>query len=179
MADKSAYFSPHLVAVDSPSGLFLNNGMLQGMGRQALLSPHSQGCDDRHFRQSQTWAPAGKCVLTPHTGEFARLFPDLPEQLKSDTLTASKPQILRQAALRMNTVVMLKGRDTVIASPAGQVAIHSAPSIPWLATAGSGDVLSALITGLLARHLPTFDAACLGFPIHAAARHHGPRSDSG
>lgn len=115
------------------------------------------------------------CVLTPHGGEFARLFPDLATQLSTDTLARPKPVILREAALRIGAVVMLKGPDTVIADPQGRVAIHSDPHIPWLATAGSGDVLAGIITGLLARGLPAFDAACLGVRLHGAvARQHGP-----
>ncbi|MEQ3642417.1 MAG: NAD(P)H-hydrate dehydratase [Paracoccus sp. (in: a-proteobacteria)] len=115
------------------------------------------------------------CVLTPHGGEFARLFPDLADQLSTDTPSRPKPAILREAARRIGAVIVLKGPDTVIADPQGQVAIHSDPHIPWLATAGSGDVLAGIITGLLARGLPAFDAACLGVRLHGAvARRHGP-----
>ncbi|MFL2777985.1 MAG: NAD(P)H-hydrate dehydratase, partial [Paracoccus marcusii] len=115
------------------------------------------------------------CVLTPHGGEFARLFPDLADQLSTDTPSRPKPAILREAARRIGAVIVLKGPDTVIADPQGQVAIHSDPYIPWLATAGSGDVLAGIITGLLARGLPAFDAACLGVRLHGAvARRHGP-----
>ncbi|TNH38702.1 NAD(P)H-hydrate dehydratase, partial [Paracoccus haeundaensis] len=115
------------------------------------------------------------CVLTPHGGEFARLFPDLADQLSTDTPSRPKPTILLEAARRIGAVIVLKGPDTVIADPQGQVAIHSDPQIPWLATAGSGDVLAGIITGLLARGLPAFDAACLGVRLHGAvARRHGP-----
>lgn len=115
------------------------------------------------------------CVLTPHGGEFARLFPDLADQLSTDTPSRPKPAILREAARRIGAVIVLKGPDTVIANPQERVAIHSDPHIPWLATAGSGDVLAGIITGLLARGLPAFDAACLGVRLHGAvARRHGP-----
>jgi hydroxyethylthiazole kinase-like uncharacterized protein yjeF len=115
------------------------------------------------------------CVLTPHGGEFARLFPDLADQLSTDAPSRPKPAILREAARRIGAVIVLKGPDTVIADPQGRVAIHSDPHIPWLATAGSGDVLAGIITGLLARGLPAFDAACLGVRLHGAvARQHGP-----
>lgn len=117
----------------------------------------------------------GNCVLTPHGGEFARLFPDLASQLHGDAPARPKPQILREAARRAGAVIVLKGPDTVVAEPGGRVAIHSDAAIPWLATAGSGDVLAGLITGLLARGLPAFDAACLAVRLHAAtARSHGP-----
>lgn len=115
------------------------------------------------------------CVLTPHGGEFARLFPDLADQLSTNTPSRPKPAILREAARRIGAVIVLKGPDTVIANPQGRVAIHSDPHIPWLATAGSGDVLAGIITGLLARGLPAFDSACLGVRLHGAvARRHGP-----
>jgi ADP-dependent NAD(P)H-hydrate dehydratase / NAD(P)H-hydrate epimerase len=96
-------------------------------------------------------------VLTPHAGEFARLFPDLS---LSDRANAAK-----QAANRAGATVLLKGPQTIIAAPDGKSAInlHSAP---WLATAGSGDVLTGLICGLLAQGSPPFDAACIATWLH-------------
>ncbi|MFV0303007.1 MAG: NAD(P)H-hydrate dehydratase [Paracoccus sp. (in: a-proteobacteria)] len=118
------------------------------------------------------------CVLTPHAGEFARLFPDLAERLDAPPLRGpaySKLDATREAAARCGAAVLLKGPDTVIAAPDGQAIIHSAFDVPWLATAGSGDVLAGFITGLLARGLPPLQAAATGAWLHAAAaRRFGP-----
>lgn len=110
-----------------------------------------------------------KCVLTPHGGEFARLFPDLAEDLKSG---ASKIEVTQQASHKANCTVLLKGADTVIASPDGQTSVHAAVydrAAPWLATAGSGDVLSGLITGCLARGAHPHQAAETGAWLHTEA----------
>lgn len=119
-----------------------------------------------------------RCVLTPHMGEFARLFPELAKRLLETPETGpaySKLDAAREAAARCGAVVLLKGPDTVIAAPDGQARIHSAHDVPWLATAGSGDVLAGIITGLLARGLPPLDAAATGAFLHAqAARRFGP-----
>lgn len=104
------------------------------------------------------------CVLTPHGGEFARLFPDL--------ASLSPPEAARAAAARAGCVVLLKGPVTAIAAPSGAVALHVAQyerAAPWLATAGSGDVLAGLICGLLARGRTPWEAACAGAWLHGAA----------
>ena len=96
------------------------------------------------------------CVLTPHEGEFARLFPDLSLSARrqhGEGQRRSKVDAVREAANRAGCTVLLKGPDTVIASPGGGASIHAAlydQETPWLGTAGAGDVLAGLITGLLA-----------------------------
>lgn len=119
-----------------------------------------------------------RCILTPHAGEFARLFPDLARRLDQapDTGPAwSRLDAAREAATRSGAHILLKGPDTIIATPFGQTRIVTSFDASWLATAGAGDVLAGMITGLLARGFPPFDAACLGALIHAeAARLYGP-----
>ena len=106
--------------------------------------------------------PERACVMTPHDGEFARLFPDLVDNADS------KIAIAKRAAQRSGAVVIMKGADTVIAEPGGLACVNTnAPA--KLATAGSGDVLAGLITGLLAQGLPAFQAACAGVWFHGDA----------
>ncbi|MGR3636300.1 MAG: NAD(P)H-hydrate dehydratase [Shimia sp.] len=97
------------------------------------------------------------CVLTPHGGEFAKLFPDIAAKLAvvpTKGPAYSKVDATREAAARAGCVVLFKGADTVIADPSGRCSVNAAVyerAAPWLATAGSGDVLAGFITGLLAR----------------------------
>lgn len=120
-------------------------------------------------------------VLTPHAGEFKRLFPDIAEKLNAPATTGpaySKVDATREAAKRAGCTVLFKGPDTVIADQTGRCAINSSAyerAAPWLATAGAGDVLAGFITGLLARGFPAMQAAETAAWLHTeCALSYGP-----
>ena len=105
-------------------------------------------------------------LLTPHAGELARML-----DVERGDVEAEQLRFAREAAVRYDAVVLLKGRHTLVAAPDGAVRVNTV-GVPWLATAGSGDVLAGLCGALLAAGLDAFDAGSVGAWLHGAAAAH-------
>ncbi|MFU0505638.1 NAD(P)H-hydrate dehydratase [Pseudaminobacter sp. NGMCC 1.201702] len=157
-AATAEFLAEMLGAEDLPKALVLDaSGITSLVHRSQALFPLLQ----------RPGAP--EVILTPHEGEFRGFFPDIAKGRDTSKLAKA-----RAAAARSGAVIVYKGADTVVAAPGGQAAIN-ANGTPWLATAGSGDVLSGLCAGLAAQGMPVFEAACAAVWIHAeAAQRFGP-----
>ncbi|GAA1926504.1 NAD(P)H-hydrate dehydratase [Nocardioides hwasunensis] len=107
--------------------------------------------------------PLPGCVLTPHAGELSAML-----DVERTEVEAAPLRFVREAAGRWDCVVLLKGHHTLVADPRGRVRVTTT-GVPWLATAGAGDVLSGLVGSLLAAGLDSYDAASVGSWLHGAA----------
>lgn len=171
----------HLLADPRLTTVVLGPGLGVGPGARERLA----ACRDRRLvidadlitsftgaadALAQALAAAPAAVATPHDGEFARLFEGCPDVLAAP----SRLERARAGAVRLGATLLLKGPDTVVASPDGRASI-AANAPPFLATAGAGDVLAGIVGGLLAQGMPPFEAASAAVWLHGeAAREAGP-----
>jgi len=123
----------------------------------------ADGLNAHAGRLAELTVRAAPAVLTPHAGELARLLERESADVERERLAS-----VREAAGDAGALVLLKGDDTLVAEPAGRVAVSRGGS-PSLATAGTGDVLSGVLAALLAQGLDPFTAACAGVYLHAEA----------
>ncbi len=153
-----------MVSTDGADALTRPTALLAGPG--GISAPHAEflratdlptilDADTLPFWQN-TASPA---VLTPHAGEFAKLFPDITGDRRSSALMAAR---------RCACVIVLKGAETLIAAPDGRVVCNLHAS-PYLAKAGTGDVLAGMIAGLVTQGMPAFEAAAAAVWIHGDA----------
>lgn len=105
----------------------------------------------------------GEIILTPHPGEMARL-----TGLTIDEIQSDRKNVAKDSAKKWGVVVVLKGANTIVASPAGKIKVAPFAN-PALATAGTGDVLAGCIAGLIVQGLKPYDAACVGVYVHGMA----------
>ena len=160
-----------------PADIMVRTDTIEALNRPTTVLAGPGGCDDNQARQLLAADPdlplvldadairlspelsSRTCVLTPHAAEFERYFQTSADQ-STDQAAA--------AAQSSGHVIVLKGPYTAIAAPDGRVALTTTAS-PYLAKAGTGDVLAGLITGLVAQGMPPFEAACAGVWIHGQA----------
>ncbi len=166
---ETALAAPRSRAVRNEGGASPNGGSIGSEddrrgGRSVVLDADALTC----FREDPEFlfdALHDDCVLTPHAGEFGRLFPDIAARLAAPATTGSaysKIDATREAARRAGCTILFKGPDTVISDSGGRCVLNSSVrerDAPWLATAGSGDVLAGLVAGLLARGSAPLEAA--------------------
>lgn len=166
-----------LYRVTLPADIMVRSGTPSDLNRPSILLAGPGGCSDTQAQQLLNTDPgrpivldadairlspelsARTCILTPHAAEFERYF-----GLSSAQPTEQAPN----AAKASGHVIVLKGPYTVIAAPGGRVCLNTTAS-PYLAKAGTGDVLAGLITGLAAQGMPPFEAACAGVWVHGQA----------
>jgi len=158
----AALIGPGAVGGLTPGGVRALVSVMLASGRPVVLDADALSAfqDDPALLFAAIAAQSRPVVITPHEGEFRRLFP-----MPKVAMAGSKLARAQAAAALSGAVVVLKGADTVVAAPDGRCAInrHAGPA---LATAGAGDVLAGLLLGLLAQGMPTWTAACAAVWLH-------------